>query len=174
MSGRWGTVRVSVICINSVICKLDLEVWASSLQRRLKERGRMNHPLQVSVFSDYAECLGKLARRSCFLTRSQLTWIPPAVTTCGEVWLNSLKWNHWELLSWRRGGRKFSRALHAVLAVGLSFFLLLCYFHPFSLRNMRQYFYKQRSIKPHKCDSSLETRLLPTWILFGRGRNSMS
>lgn len=167
---------MNFICINSVICRLNLEVWASSLQRQWKETDQTNHPLQVSLFSDYAECLGKLARWSCFLTGSQLMWIPPAVATCEKVWLNSLKWNHWELLSRRRGGRKFSRASSAVLSVGLSFFffLLLCYFYALSIRNMRRYFYKQRSIKLHKCDSSLETRVLPTWILLGRGRNSMS
>lgn len=107
---------MSFTCINSIICKLDLGVWAGSIQRQWKETNQVNHPLQVSVFSDCAECLGKLFQRSGFLT-----WIPPAVTTCEKAWLNSLKLNHWELSR----QREFSMALHAVLDVGLSFF---CFF----------------------------------------------
>lgn len=77
---------VSFICIHSVICKL--EVWASSLQEAM-ERNRSDESSCAGVcflWLQNALGKGKLSWRWCFLTCSQLTWIPPALTTRKEVW----------------------------------------------------------------------------------------
>lgn len=76
-SRGWGTVRVSFICIKSVICKLDLEL---ALFRDSQKKQIRWITLYRCIFSDFAECLRKLPQLSCILMYSQLTGVPPAVT----------------------------------------------------------------------------------------------
>lgn len=88
----------------------------------------------------------------------------------------TLKWNHWDLFKLEEGWKEVHQGIACcpccwiVLFLFLASLLLLLFQPP----QWGRYFYKQQSIKLHRCDSFLETRVLPTRILLGRGRNSMS
>lgn len=158
-SRGWGTVRVSFICIKSIICKLGLELALFRGGPKKQIRWIILCRCLFSLTMQNAE-IGDLAFwHIVSWHESHLQWL---LILCQKVKLS----RHWELLSWRKDGRKTSRALHALLAVGLSFFLFLCYFYPFGTLT------GSSSIKLHECDSSSETRILPKWILLGRRRNN--